>query len=140
MPFLDGNMLIINKAWAQYAGTVNDLYAAFNTATEFLLATLPLGKVGRKFTNDKWETRFNRALFEVQVYYFSQLSNVQLEALDKAIVVSAFQDLCNADGDFQESIETSTKTIQNYETRFTKFQTVMNAALGLNVDDIPVQV
>ena len=139
MPFLDGNMLAINKAWTEYQSKVEDLYHAFNTATEFLLSTLPVGKVGRKFTNDKWETRFNRALFEVQVYYFSRVSSVQLAALDKSTVVSTFQGFCNSDGEFQESIETSTKTIQNYQTRFTKFQQVMNAALGLDVDDIPVK-
>lgn len=139
MPFLDGNMLEINKAWTEYESKVDKLYQAFNTATEFLLATFPPGKVGRKYTSDKWETRFNRALFEVQVYYFSRVSPAQLEALDKPLVISTFQNFCNSDGEFQASIETSTKTIQNYETRFTKFQQVMNAALGLHVDDIPVQ-
>ncbi len=139
MPFLDGNMLTINKAWKEYELKIDALYKSFNTATEFLLATLPAGKVGRKFTNEKWESRFNRALFEVQVYYFSKVTTAQLAGLDKSNVVSAFQDLCNSDREFQESIETSTKTIQNYQTRFTKFQQVMNVALGLDVDDIPVQ-
>jgi hypothetical protein len=140
MPFLDGSMQTINQAWPLYESKVSELYQAFNDATDFLLCALPAGKVGRKFTNGKWETRFNRALFEVQVYYFSRVPPAKLATLDKGVVVSAFQDLCNADSEFQLSIETSTKTIQNYQTRFSKFQHTMNATLGLHVDDIPVHV
>jgi hypothetical protein len=139
MPFLDGSMSKVNKEWTSYASQVDSLYASFNSATAFLLAAFPENKVGRKYTNDKWESRFNRALFEVQAYYFSMITAAQLDALDKSAVVDSFVHLCNTDEDFQGSIETSTKTIENYETRFTKFQDRMNAALGLGVKAVPVQ-
>ena len=139
MPFLDNSMSKINKDWASYASLVDSLFASFNSATALLLEAFPENKVGRKYTSDKWESRFNRALFEVQAYYFSLIATAELDAIDRSAVVASFMDLCNKDEDFQSSIETSTKTIENYETRFRKFQECMNFALGLDVKAVPVQ-
>lgn len=139
MPFLDGSMSKVNKKWGLYSSQVDALYQSFNRATKFLLEVFPDYKVGRKFTSGKWESRFNRALFEVQAFYFSLLDPEQLDSIDKCVVVDAFRALCNGDDLFQQSIETSTKTIENYETRFSKFQECMNNSLGLDVVAIPVR-
>lgn len=139
MPFLDGSMERINKSWPQYESKVDAVFAAFNRATAFLLESFPENKVGRKYTGDKWETRFNRALFEVQAFYFSRVSPDSLATASKEAVVASFMKLCNEDKRFQDSIETSTKTIQNYEARFTRFQKAMNAALEIAVDAVPVE-
>jgi len=139
MPFLDGSMEKINGSWNQYESKVDHVFMAFNRATHFLLETFPENRVGRKFTGGKWENRFNRALFEVQAFYFSHVPPASLAVADKEAVVTSFTDLCNQDKRFQDSIEASTKTIQNYEARFTKFQTAMNAALKIDVHAVPVQ-
>jgi hypothetical protein len=140
MPFLDDSMAEINAGWSSYEPKVTHLFTLFNNATTFLLETFPDKKVGRKFTEDVWESRFNRALFEVQAFYFSCVEPALLHALDRNKVVEAFQGLCSSDARFQESIEVSTKTLQNYEERFTRFSGAMNAALGLQIYAVPVTV
>jgi hypothetical protein len=137
-PFLDRSMAKLNDAWDQQGGRVQNLFERFNYSTDFLLSAFPANKVGRKFTKAQWESRFNRALFEVQVYYFSMLSDGDLKNIDKTKVVSAFQKLCNENQTFQDSIEVSTKTIEKYDTRFSLFRDAMNTALGLTVTEIPV--
>jgi len=138
MKFLNLTMSNINGKWEHYEEKINSLLLAFNQSVEFLLSAFPENKVGRKFTNDKWESRFNRALFEVQAFYFSKFDAKKLKTLDKRAVLNAFSSLCKNDKDFQKSIETSTKTIENYEVRFTKFQDAMNKALKLKIEAVPV--
>jgi hypothetical protein len=140
MPFLDESMAIINANWETYRLEVDSLFSSFNAATRFLLETFPDKKVGRKYTEGEWESRFNRAVFEVQAFYFSCLGDEALAAIEKPKVVDAFKVLCESDSRFQESIEVSTKTLQNYEQRFTRFSNSMNAALKLNVEAVPVTV
>jgi hypothetical protein len=138
MPFLDNSMAEINASWSIYSPRVADLFARFNDATSFLLKVFPDKKVGRKFTEGVWESRFNRALFEVQAFYFSCCERTLLDGLGDIQVVEAFKELCSSDERFQESIEVSTKTLQNYEERFTRFSRAMNRALGLEIHAVPV--
>lgn len=140
MPFLDESMATINASWDTFQPKVDSLFFRFNDATNFLLETFPDKKVGRKYTEGEWESRFNRALFEVQAFYFSCLDHNALQAIKKAKVVDTFKTLCETDARFQESVEVSTKTLQNYEERFTRFSSAMNNALGLNVSAVPVTV
>lgn len=138
MPFLDNSMAKVNQAWTKYEAKIEELFFDFNRATTFLLSTFPENRVGRKYTNGKWETRFNRALFEVQVFYFSHFEEQALVMADKSGIVSKFIELCDGDKQFQDSIETSTKTLANYETRFTRFQNAMNQVLKAAVNAVPV--
>lgn len=138
-PFLDKSMGIVNAQWDRYEVTVEDIYKKFNIATDFLLHIFPENKVGRKFTKGKWESRFNRALFEVQVYYFCEFSEANLEAMKakKDQIIGAFQTLSNEDSSFQDSIEVSTKNIDRYKTRFKRFSETMNTALSETVKGTP---
>lgn len=139
-PFLDKTMGLINSQWDKYEQRVADIVEGFHRATKFILETFPENRAGRKYTNNKWEIRFNRALFEVQVYYFCKLSEQELSGLisKKETIVQAFCDLSNNDKDFQDSIEVSTKNIDRYRTRFERFQDVMNDTLGLKVHGNPL--
>lgn len=138
-PFLDDSMGTINKQWTDYEPSVSKIFSEFNIATEFLLDIFPENKVGRKFTMDKWETRFNRALFEVQVYYFSQFTSAELELLktNKDQITDAFQKLSNTDFAFKDSIEVSTKNIDRYKLRFRRFSETMNIALLKTIQGSP---
>jgi len=140
MPFLDSSMAKVNQAWQKYESQVEELFLQFNKATTFLITAFPPNRVGRKYTGGKWETRFNRALFEVQAFYFSHLDEQVLAGANKDAIVAKFIELCDGDKKFQDSIETSTKTLENYETRFTRFQDAMNQVIGADVDAVPVTV
>jgi hypothetical protein len=136
-PFLDTKMAYVNKHWDEMEKVVTGLTTEFNEATADLLASLPPGKVGRKYTEKGWETRFNRALFEVEAYYAARLEPGLLE--DKSTTfISAFESLCLERPEFIDSIETSTKNIDKYYTRFSLFRDMLNSSLGVHITDIPV--
>lgn len=136
-PFLDAKMAEINQKWGTLKNTVEEITNEFNKATETLIEALPKKKVGRKYTNGEWESRFNRALFEVQAYYAAMVSRADF-LLKKEEFQHAFKALCSSNSDFVESIETSTKTINNYYKRFSIYQEMINSVFGTNIDQVPV--
>ncbi len=136
-PFLDSKMALINYEWASRKQEVQTLVSGFNSATALLLEIMPSKKVGRKYTSRGWESRFNRALFEVQVYYIVRVP-YSLVRDKSADFVARFQSLCLEDREFIDSIETSTKNITKYHSRFRIFQNLVNEVFGTNVNSIPV--
>jgi len=136
-PFLDTTMATINGAWGARREEVERLVAEFNAATALLLDVMPPKKVGRKFTPDGWESRFNRALFEVQVYYISRVPEDVVRA-NEADFVARFQALCLESLEFIDSIETSTKNIKKYHLRYRLFQDLVNEVFHTEIDSIPV--
>jgi hypothetical protein len=83
---------------------------------------------GRKFKFGSFEPQFNRALFEVQAYYFSSPRVRAAATAKKAILLAKAKDLF-ADAEFMSSIESTTKSVENYRVRFTKYQRMLERAL-----------
>ena len=135
-PFLDSKMNFINENWADMHGPVEALTQAFNDATTDLIAALDR-RVGRKFTEKGWETRFNRALYEVEVYYAARMP-AGLLAGEGEKFQEAFEALCMTRPEFIDSIETSTKNIDKYFTRFTLFREMVNETFDLKLEEVPV--
>jgi hypothetical protein len=136
-PFLDSTMVKMNKGWS--TGMQSDaefLFKQFNSATARLLRIFPTNKVGRKFVKD-WESRFNRALFEVQAYYLARVPEAAFEKHGDEFI-AAFTRFSATERAFQDSIETTTKSRDRYFTRFDLFRKLVNETFGTEISDIPV--
>ena len=71
----------------------------------------------RKWNGKEFERRFNRAVFDVMIYFFRD-KNTQQKALDnRKAVVEGFKNLCEESVPFRTSIETTTKSIGALSTR-----------------------
>lgn len=136
-PFLDAKMAQVNADWNAMEGAIDDLTKNFNHGTQELIDGLGDKKVGRKFTAKGWETRFNRALFEVEVYYASRLAPGRI-ADNASAFESAIESLCLEHPEFVDSIETSTKNIDKYYTRFSLFRDMVNRIFGTEITDLPI--
>lgn len=91
--------------------------------------------VGRKYKNGSFETRFNKALFEVEVFYFMHLDNTILS--QKEAFISAFKKLSSDDTDFMASIESSTKNMENYKVRYNRIEQLINNTFHLELNINP---
>jgi hypothetical protein len=134
--FLALTMRKVTKKFGKIEPQIVDIMNDFHKATELLIEIFPAGKVARRYTVDHWETRFNRVLFEVEVYYFSKIDPTLAKAKGSEFIES-FQKLSRENKAFSESIESTTKTIERYYTRFQCFQKIVNDVYGLNIDNIP---
>lgn len=136
-PFLDSKMAYINRLWSELEQRVLVLTEEFNRGTYELITALGDKKVGRKFTEKGWETRFNRALYEVEVYYAGRLQPGLLKEKSAAFA-AALESLCLERPEFIDSIETSTKNIDKYYTRFSLFRDMINRVFETDIASVPV--
>ena len=137
-PFLDGSMKTINEDWGKFKPVVDGLLGELNMATTRLGHTFGMKLVGRKFSNNNWEGRFNRALYEVEAFYFSRLPEAAFQAVDAGTVRTAFESFCGGTSEFLDSIETSTKNLQRYRRRYELFQGFVNGVFGTTINHVPL--
>ena len=136
-PFLDSSMKKINEQWAEgLQEEALSIFAQFNLATERLLQVFPENKVGRKFVQG-WENRFNRALFEVQAYYFARIPEAAF-GVHHSKFLAEFTKFSAKERAFQDSIETTTKSRDRYFIRFELFRRLTNRVFKTAIADIPV--
>lgn len=135
--FLDEVMELVTKDWVTYQPKIEKVYADLNRSIENLSTVLGIRLVGRKFVNGAWESRFNRVLFEVEAFYFRGIPTSKLVGGKKKFV-SGIQKLFE-DSEFRSSVESTTKTNDRYELRYTRFQELVNNSFGTNFKEIPVK-
>jgi len=127
--FLDDAMESLNASWPQVKSIVEEEYTNFNRAINLLRELLSAREIGRKVTANEWEWRFNKALFEVEIYFFKQLNPIGDATALAPIFAKAFSALCD-DQEFRESIEATTKTISQFRVRYSKFHSLMTEVFG----------
>lgn len=137
-PFLDESMQKINDDWDQFEPVVKELLQQLNVATARLTDVFGLKLVGRKFTHNAWETRFNRALYEVEAYYFGKIPQPVIDSTNVTTIKEAFERFCGGTPEFLDSIETSTKNLQRYRRRYELFQGFVNGIFGTTINDVPL--
>ena len=135
--FLDKSMKTITQEWGNYKTILPELFRKFNMAITKLIQVFPNGNVGRKYTNSKWQPRFNKVLFEVEVYYFTFLGDHHITDDEKQVFLRGFEVLCDSNNDFRSSIESTTKTKERYHARFELFQELVNSSFGLSIENNP---
>lgn len=134
--FLDDVMVTATKDWEKFLPEIEKVAGELNTSIGNLSQVLGMKYVGRKFVDGAWESRFNRVLFEVEAYYFRLIPPSKLDAGKKKFV-AGLQKLFE-DSEFRSSVESTTKTNDRYELRYTRFQKLVNESFGTNFKSIPV--
>lgn len=132
--FLDKFMRDCNGNWATQEDEIQNLYTDICSAIDSL-AELVNGhaNVGRQRIENNF-TRFNRVLFEVQVYCSYYLLSKSGVKIDSKQYISLLGKLC-ADADFSSSISSSTKDINRYQIRYRKYLELIYTVSGIEIDD-----
>ncbi len=138
--FLDDSMSKMNENWKEYENKIKKVYIDFNNSIEKLKRVFRnYEKIGRKYTNEKMEDRFNRALFEIEVYYFMYLDSKKINNKNIKKFNKLFNELCNKDSGFRESIESTTKTTDRVKTRFNLFKNLINKSFTSKIQSMPLK-
>lgn len=123
----DDKEIVIRQCWDELINTTSLLGDVFGGTNV----------VGRKYKNGELERRFNRVLFEVEVFYFSKLLTGSFTKEQHHLFINLFKELCENDSQFMSSLEGSTKNSENYKIRYAKFQEIINKAYEVNLDISP---
>lgn len=116
--FLDFAMVSLNGGWS--SGAQEKVLAVvgeiFEAAT-LLLKVFSPKEVGRKFQRGKFESQFNRSVFDVQVYF---LCSSAVRAVVESDVGRFRREFCLLfeDPQFLSAVESTTKSMSSVRTRF----------------------
>lgn len=136
--FLDKTMGIITEKWDRYKNDVEKVYSRINECIEVLGKIFgSYNQIGRKFTGGNPERSFNRTLLEVQLFFFFYLDFSLINQTTSSKFLEDFKVLCQDDSNFRSSIESTTKSLDNYRIRFSKFQDLMNNSFNTNIERNP---
>ncbi len=138
--FLDDSMRNLSRQWDADRGPVENALHVFDQSTQRAISVLGENKVGRKYNAGRWEGRFNKSVFEVELYYFNRVPDEAINEGTNSVFVEGFKELCENNPRFKSSIETTTKTNENYVIRFEAVRELINRAYHLDITDIPVTI
>lgn len=119
--FLDDTCKTLNGQWKKKESEIREQAHQLERAISATFKIFGSGQAFRKWDGQTFERRFNRAAFDIMVYYFSHHSARKQAVESRHEVKKAFQVLCEGDNAFLRSLETSTKSIQSNSIRFSRW-------------------
>lgn len=129
--FLDDSCNRLNGEWVAMEAEIKEqaarMESGIRTAYDIFRS-----HTFRKLSEDTYETRFNKAIFDIVVYYFADESIRKKASAKKTNVKAAFERVSH-DPAFLRSIELTTKSIQATGTRFRLWGQQLGRALGSKV-------
>lgn len=129
--FLDDTCEEFNQEWSQRSQEFRDAAEACNSAID--VTTVVFGENAFRRWDEKWETRFNRAVFDIMCYYFSDPATAAAAAANPSAVVRAYVDLSTSDRRFTDSLATTTKTVFATGYRLRAWGEALGRALGVSL-------
>lgn len=130
--FFDTTVKKLNKSWHEREREIEHHAQELNSAIDFTYAIWDKNAF-RKWKDGKYQGRFNRAVFDIMVYYFSD-PTVRSAAKDYTeCIESKFRDLCKDDFEFLNSFETSTKNLQPTNKRYSTWGQALRETTNLDI-------
>jgi hypothetical protein len=127
--FLDETCERLNSEWPMREGEVNGLADALDqaiTTTREIFGE----NAFRRFAVDRFEGRFNRAVFDIMAYYFRH-EEIAANARSQAQpVIAAFKDLSVNNLEFAEAVQSTTKSVKATHDRLAIWGGSLADALG----------
>lgn len=133
--FLDKACEALNAEWEKKKSQIEKDADSLDSAIEATCAIFG-DDAFHKWTPEGFEPKFNRAIFDVMTYYFTNANIRRLATEKKVAILKAFKNLC-ANDDFRQSIETTTKSIPATQTRLRLWGEQLSRELGSRIE-IPV--
>jgi hypothetical protein len=145
LPAYDGNLKrsldrtckTLNKEWAVAEERIVAEALGCDLA---ITTTLDIfgGKAFRRFSNGTWERRFNRAVFDVMVFYFRHPDVADAARRQPQAVIEAYEAASKGDS-FQESLQTTTKSIGATWTRLSGWGEALADALQMPLQQVEMK-
>ena len=135
--FLDDKMKYLTKHWEEYKGQVEQVYSDLNKAIEKLGETLGSENIGRIDSTGRLGGRFNKALFEVEAYYFRYLDDKIIKNKREQFTTE-FEKFYEKNPAFRDSIRISTANPEQYATRYRLFCEFVNKTFETNIPVLPL--
>lgn len=115
--FLDQTCEKLNRHWEKRETVIRSQAKEFEDAISTTLRIFGTESSFRKWEGDRFERRFNRAVFDIMAFYFSNKEANRKALSKRSKIKQAFIHLCETDGDFRGALETTTKSLRATSAR-----------------------
>lgn len=130
--FLDDTCEQLNEKWTAREKELKHQVDELESAIDATFKIFGEANAFRKWDGEEYERRFNRAIFDIMVYYFSQ-QGVRNKALTLSKQIEAdFRKLCQDNAAFRRALETTTKSLEATAARLNIWGKALNKRLRLN--------
>lgn len=133
--FLDDTCRDLNTNWSHEEPNIRNNVDKLENAIEFAIQIFSENYIGRKWTENGYESRLNKAILDILLFYFSSQSIRDASRLYMRDIEERFKFLCLNNNDFRTSIETTTKSMGATFTRFSIWGTNLKSIIGI---DFPI--
>lgn len=142
--FLDNAMENINDNWASYELEVKEAYKKFDKTIENIARGFK--NLSQQDNSDEFKkvgrlpvsSSFNKAVFEVQIYFFSFLEDDLFSQENMQKFFEKFHHEYDQNREFARSLTLATNSKKNYIKRFEVFQEIMNQIFEKDIK-LPLQ-
>lgn len=125
--FLDETCKLLNEKWTTEELKIRQQFKELEKSIEFCFDIFGEKQAFSKWESNAYNNRFNRALFEVFTFYFSD-RNVRAD-INKSEFEEGFRKLCDTDNAFVESISSTTKDIRRVTKRFQAIEELIDSII-----------
>ena len=125
--FLDETCKLLNEKWTTEELKIRQQFKELEKSIEFCFDIFGEKQAFSKWESNAYNNRFNRALFEVFTFYFSD-RNVRAD-INKYEFEEGFRKLCDTDNAFVESISSTTKDIRRVKKRFQAIEELIDSII-----------
>ncbi len=131
--FLDDTCKMLNHDWPSRERELRSSARQLEAAIETTIAVFGEACAFRRWNGDTFEGRFNRAVFDIMVFYFASEAVSVAAPRSGPQLVAAFKDLCLRSEDFAHSIQTTTKSLQATADRLGIWGRRLREELGVQI-------
>jgi len=132
--FLDHAVDHFNRNWDKTKESVESSANAFESSLGSIRHVFGERDELRKWNGTIYEKRINRAVFDIMMYYISDVA-LRREFVKKARrIKTEFEKLCTKDAEFRSSIEATTKSVGANQIRFQRWKETLERVTGRKVE------
>ena len=122
--FLDYTCDELNKCWEIEENKIRNLFKELESSIDFLMSIFAPKSAFSRYTNGKCNDRFNRSIFEVFTFYFSNKCIRDVVEKESDNFKKKFIEL-NDDLDFVHAVSDTTKDLNRVVIRFRKLYDIL---------------
>lgn len=131
LQFLDSRTKVFNSRWEKDSVYIEELKdRVFKAIKKLILVFGDKNEVARKYKNGILNTKFNRVLLEVLVFFFDKIDKAKLTNENNLRFKNLYKDLFEEDFEFQATIDGSTKNMENYKIRYSRIKDLVVEVYG----------
>lgn len=130
----DNAVKTLNSEWDLYEESVNQNALNLENAIKLTLEIFGEKEAFSKWSNNKFQSNFNRAIYDIMVFYFSDTIILESSLNRKQEIFDAFKILCQEDKEFIASFEHTTKSMGNMSKRFVTWGEKLSEVLNIEIE------